>query len=133
MPTQEEIYTKVTGLVFLLTFFAARLFSRGILVIGAALVPAMLIIEKQVFFAIIQELHLRSRGIRKVLIYGAGFTGKRVFSVLVRSMKLGLQPVAIVDDSVYLEGGRVYESGYKRDLSVGIVHGPLTAELIHEF
>jgi exopolysaccharide biosynthesis polyprenyl glycosylphosphotransferase len=128
-----RISALMISFVFPLTFFSAHQFSRGILLIAAALVPVALILEKQAFFAIIQQLHLRSRGIRKVLIYGAGFTGKRVFSVLVRSMKLGLQPMAIVDDSPYLEGGRVYESGYKRDISAGIVRGPITAELIRQF
>jgi exopolysaccharide biosynthesis polyprenyl glycosylphosphotransferase len=128
-----RISALMISFVFPLTFFSAYLFSRGILLIAAVLVPLALILEKQAFFAIIQQLHLRSRGIRKVLIYGAGYTGKRVFSLLVRSMKLGLQPVAIVDDSPYLEGGRIYESGYTRDTSAGIVRGPITAELIRRF
>ncbi len=43
-------------------------------------------------------LHARGHGNEKVLIYGAGGTGRRVFSVLKRSPKLGLERVAFVDD-----------------------------------
>lgn len=123
----------VVSLIFPLTFFSASHFSRGILLIGSVLVPAALIAEKQAFFSIIHILHLRDQGIRKVLIYGAGYTGERVFSVLTRSLKLGLRPVAFVDDNPELDGKQVYGSGYKRDASARIVRGPLTAELIQEF
>jgi len=125
-----KVSFQVVGLIFPLTFFSASLFSRGILLVGAVLTPTVLIAEKQIFFFIIEQLHLRSRGIRKVIIYGAGHSGKRLFSVLVRSTKLGLYPVAIVDDNPELQGIHIYESGYKRKHSTAVTHGPLTAELI---
>jgi exopolysaccharide biosynthesis polyprenyl glycosylphosphotransferase len=120
----------VMAIIFPLTFFSARLFSRGVLLTGAVLVPGALILEKQAFFSTILFLHKRNHGIRRVLIYGAGYTGKRVFSVLNRSIKIGLRPVAVVDDSPELAGQRVYGSGYRRQYSVRVVRGPLTVELI---
>jgi exopolysaccharide biosynthesis polyprenyl glycosylphosphotransferase len=133
--TERILQTSVfiVALIFPITFFSARAFSRGILLIGAVLVPLALILEKQAFLSVIYQLHRRNRGIRRVLIYGAGYTGQRVFSVLGRSIKLGLRPVAIVDDNPELAGGTIYESGYKRKGSAEIVCGPLTSELIRKY
>jgi len=67
-------------------------------------VPSLQILEKQLFFLGVRALRERGYGVRNVLIYGAGESGRRVFSALVRSPRLGLNPVALVDDDATLEG-----------------------------
>jgi exopolysaccharide biosynthesis polyprenyl glycosylphosphotransferase len=119
--------------VFPITFFAGHLFSRWVLALGIVCVPLLLIAQKQLLFAAVRALHAKGYGIRKVLIYGSGYTGKQLFSALVRSPKLGLQPVVFVDDDASLAGTRVFESGYKREQSALIVDGPLTSEIITQY
>ncbi len=55
-----------------------------------------------------------------------------MFSAIVRSPKLGLNPIAIVDDDERLTGDEVYEYGYKRERSAPVIAGPLTSDLIRE-
>ncbi|MFB3917614.1 MAG: exopolysaccharide biosynthesis polyprenyl glycosylphosphotransferase [Terriglobales bacterium] len=119
-------------LVFPVTFFAAKLLSRWSVALAFLLVPLFLICEKQLLFVVVRILHERGYGIKKVVIYGAGFTGRRVLSTLDRSPKLGLLPVAVVDDEPNLAGGGIYACAYKRDRSVPVLAGPVTKELLRD-
>ena len=112
------------------SFFTNVLFARWLLVLGLILVPLLLILEKSLAYLVLRFLHLRGYGNERVLIYGSGSTGRRVFSVLKRSPKLGLQPVAFVDDDPAKAGTTVFELGYERRQFAPVVHGPLTRDLI---
>jgi exopolysaccharide biosynthesis polyprenyl glycosylphosphotransferase len=120
-------------LVFAVSFFTSFLFSRWLLVLCVGLVPLLLFIQKNLTYVIIRDLHSRGYGIEKVLIYGSGSTGRRVFSVLMRSPKLGLQPVSFVDDDLAKAGTEVYEMGYERRRSAPVIPGPITQELIEKY
>jgi FlaA1/EpsC-like NDP-sugar epimerase len=127
-----RVSTQAFGVVFPVTFFFSHLFSRWVVVLAVAFVPLLLVIEKQFVFLLIRHLHSRGYGLQNVLVYGAGYTGRRVFSALVRSPKLGLNPAAIVDDDEKLAGQEIYEYGYKRDRSAPVIAGPLTSDMIRE-
>src|ERR1017187_7618479 len=114
------------------SFFFSLLFSRWAVVLAIVFVPLMLVIEKQIVFSVIRHLHSRGYGVQNVLVYGAGFTGRSVFSALVRSPKLGLRPVAIVDDDEEIAGQEIYASSYKHETSVSVIAGPLSGDLIRE-
>ena len=120
------------SVVFPVIFFSSHLFSRWIVVLAGLFVPLLLIVEKQFVFMLIRNLHSCGYGLQNVLIYGAGLTGRRVFSAVVRSPKLGMNPVAIVDDDERLAGNQMYEYGYKRERSASVIAGPLTSRLIRE-
>jgi exopolysaccharide biosynthesis polyprenyl glycosylphosphotransferase len=105
-------------------------FSRWIFLTALLSVPLLQIIEKQLVFIGVRALRARGFGVQNVLIYGAGESGRRVFSTLIRSPKLGLNPVALVDDDPELEGQQIFESSYKREHSAKVIAGPLTRELI---
>ncbi len=120
------------AIVFPVTFFFSHPFSRWIVVLAVVFVPLLAIIEKQLIFVLIRNLHSRGYGLRNVLVYGAGITGRRVFSAIVRSPKLGLNPVAIVDDDEKLVGNKVYDDGYKHERSAQVIPGPLTTTLIRD-
>jgi exopolysaccharide biosynthesis polyprenyl glycosylphosphotransferase len=117
---------------FALSYFTKYMVSRGVLAIAFVAVPLLLVIEKQLIYGAIRLLHSRGYGVRKVIIYGAGMTGRRLFSALLRSPKLGLDPVAFVDDDPRLQNSRIFESSYRRRRYVRVLPGPLTSKLIRE-
>jgi len=93
----------------------------------------LLFVQKNLTYSLIRSLHSRGYGNEKVLIYGSGYTGRRVFSVLRRSPKLGLEPVVFVDDDPSKAGTVVFETGYERRSSAPIAPGPLDRNLISRF
>ena len=127
-----RVSTQTFGVLFPISFFFLQPFSRWIVVLALVLVPLLLVVEKQFMFVAIRHLHKRGYGLQNVLVYGAGFTGRLLFSALVRSPKLGLNPTVIVDDDEAVTGRGIYEYGYKRERSVPVIHGPLTSRLIRE-
>jgi FlaA1/EpsC-like NDP-sugar epimerase len=113
-----------------LSFLSGALFSQGLLSLCIGVVPLLLFVQKNFTYSLIHTLHARGVGNEKVLIYGAGCTGRRVFSALRGSPKLGLEPVAIVDDDPNKAGGALFEMAYERRHSVPIIKGPVTRDLM---
>jgi exopolysaccharide biosynthesis polyprenyl glycosylphosphotransferase len=116
--------------VFAASFFTQVLVSRWLLVISVTIVPLSLFLEKLLVYRLVRALHSRGYGIEKVLIYGSGSTGRRVFSALCRSPKLGLEPVAFVDDDPMKAGTLVFEMSYDRRKSARVIKGPIQRALI---
>lgn len=127
-----RVTVQAFAVVFPVSFFFSQMFSRWVVLLAMILVPLIVIAEKQFIFMLIRHSHSRGYGLQNVLIYGAGFTGRRVFSAIVRSPKLGLNPVAVIDDDEKLAGDEIYEYDYKRERSARIVTGPLTSDLLRE-
>lgn len=115
---------------FAVSYFSKYMFSRGMLGIDFLAIPAFLVIQKQFVYWIVRELHSRGYGVRKVIIYGAGMTGRRLFSAVARSPKLGLDPVLFVDDDPTVQSNIVFESSYRKRRSAQVVQGPLSSDLI---
>ena len=120
------------GLVFIGTVLVAHLVSRAIVLNAFILVPLAITIEKHIVSHLVRSLHARGYGIQNVLIYGAGETGKRLFSALIRSPKFGLRPIAIIDDNHELAGRLVHESGYRKHHSLAVQSGPVTRDVLRE-
>jgi exopolysaccharide biosynthesis polyprenyl glycosylphosphotransferase len=116
--------------LFAVSFFTSALFSRWQLMLSFTLVSLLLFLQKHFTYSVVRMLHARGHGNEKVLIYGAGGTGRRVFSVLKRSPKLGLNPVAFVDDDPHKAGSTIYEMAYERRQSLPVIRGPVTREMI---
>lgn len=133
---ETERVLRVSSTAFLLAmpiaFFMAKLFSRWLFLLAFLFVPLLLIAEKQLVFVAVRKLHEQGYGVRKVVIYGAGYTGRRVLSALGRSPKLGLRPVAIIDDDEELTGEQVFECSYTRDRAVPVIAGPVTERALRE-
>jgi exopolysaccharide biosynthesis polyprenyl glycosylphosphotransferase len=131
---ETERVLRVSAQVFVLFaalgLMSAQLISRWVLCISLAVVPLLVLTEKQLCFEGIRFLHTLGFGIQKVLIYGAGDTGRRVFSTLARSPKAGLNPVAFVDDGLSHVGQTLYASGYRRETSAPVLGGPVSAEML---
>jgi exopolysaccharide biosynthesis polyprenyl glycosylphosphotransferase len=99
-------------------------------VIAMILLPLLLILEKQILFAIMRILYARAYGVDRVVVYGAGDAAKRMVSTLLYSPRLGLRPVAVIDDDPTQNGDCLFESGYHRSLSVTVQGGPVTVALL---
>src|SRR5712692_10167108 len=119
--------------VFAASFFTQVLVSRWLLLISVTIVPLSLFVEKHLVYRLVHTLHSRGYGIEKILIYGSGSTGRRVFSALRRSPKLGLEPVAFVDDDPAKAGTLVFEMSYDRRKSAPVVKGPIRRDLIARY
>jgi len=122
-----------TALIALAASFTSTvMFSRWLLVLCVVVVPLVLFVQKTLVYLLIHAFHDRGYGIERALIYGAGCTGRRVFSALKRSPRLGLDPVLFVDDDRAKIGGTVFEMGYERKRSAPVVGGPVTTELLKQ-
>jgi len=117
-------------LLFPIIFLLNRSFSRIAVLTAVVMVPFLLVLQKHAFFSIVRYLHARGYGLERVVIYGAGYTGRRVMSALLHSPKLGLNPVTIIDDNKKLEGSCLFELGYRRARSVPVKQGPITPALL---
>ena len=130
--TEQLLRVSVQAFLIALTvsFFSSVLFSRWLLILCLILVPLALFVEKNLVSWLIRVFHSRGYGIEKVLIYGSGHTGRRVFSALTRSPKLGLDPIAFVDEDPAKSGSMVFDMGYEHKRSAPVIEGPPTSELI---
>jgi exopolysaccharide biosynthesis polyprenyl glycosylphosphotransferase len=128
-----RVSTQAFVVALAVSFFASFLFSRWLLVLALGLVPLFLFVQKLFMYLLVQRLHSKGYGIEKVLIYGSGHTGRRVLSVLRRSPKLGLEPLAFVDDVPAKIGIKVFEMGYEKRRSAPVVEGPVTKELVAQY
>jgi exopolysaccharide biosynthesis polyprenyl glycosylphosphotransferase len=121
------------GFILVMSFFTSFLFSRWLLVIALGFVPSFLFLQKHFVYMLVQHLHAQGHGIERVLIYGSGSTGRRVYSVLRRSPKLGLEPVAFIDDNAMRVGSAVFELGYENRRSAAVTRGPMTRQLVTQY
>jgi exopolysaccharide biosynthesis polyprenyl glycosylphosphotransferase len=133
--TERSLRVSAQGFLLILpvTFFASYLLSRWVFLIAMLCIPLLQVIQKQLIFVAVGALRARNVDVQRVLIYGAGASGRRVLSALLRSPKLGLKPIALIDDNPKLEGQEVHEYAYRRGQPVGVISGPVTEELLRDY
>jgi lipopolysaccharide/colanic/teichoic acid biosynthesis glycosyltransferase len=119
-------------LLLLCSFFLHLNVPYAAFLIALIVLPLLLIVEKQMLFAIMRVLHLREYGVDRVVVYGAG-DARRTISTLLYSPRLGLRPVAVIDDDLTRTGDCIFEMGYRRYLSVPVQSGPVTAALLKSY
>jgi FlaA1/EpsC-like NDP-sugar epimerase len=85
-----RVSVQALALIVSIAFLASYPVSCLVLAVAAAGVPLLQIAEKQLLFLGARALRARGHGVRNVLIYGAGESGRRIFSALSRSPRLGL-------------------------------------------
>jgi exopolysaccharide biosynthesis polyprenyl glycosylphosphotransferase len=130
--TERAIRIPIQSLFLLLpfSFLLDLYFSRAAFLIAFFLIPVLLIAEKQIFLLIVRRLHAGGYGIDRVVIYGAGDTARRIVSALLYSPKLGLRPVAVIDDVQSHSASPMFEQGYRRNRSVPVLNAKVTPELL---
>jgi exopolysaccharide biosynthesis polyprenyl glycosylphosphotransferase len=130
--TERALRIPVQSVLVLLPFLLlmGMRSSYPAIVLALILIPVLLILQKLTFFSIIRVLHAMGYGVDRAVIYGSGDSGKRVVSALFHSVRLGLVPVAVIDDDPALNGSQIVEMGYRRRRSVLVQRGPLTSEVL---
>jgi exopolysaccharide biosynthesis polyprenyl glycosylphosphotransferase len=133
--TEKSLWVSAQVFLFVLpiTFFTNIQLSRWVFVIALILAPVLQIIEKQIVLTGLQRVRASGFGVKRVVIYGAGKNGRRVFSALSRSPKIGLRPVAFVDDDPALAGQQIFEYSYRRDQSLKVAAEPISAEMLGRY
>src|SRR5262249_33100499 len=109
---ETETILRASGISFLVAFTISILsnyfVSRWLLALAFVVVPLTLSLEKHFMFRLARAWHSRGYGVQRAVIYGAGSTGKRVFTALVGSPKLGLDPVYFVDEDPSLQNTTIF-------------------------
>ncbi len=123
---------KLCFLAFAVTFWSAVQVSRWVVLLAAITVPVMVFAEKHMIHLLVRLSYAHGYAARRAIIYGAGLSGQRVFSVLARSPKLGLEPIAIVDDDASQVGSQIHEAAYAASRFIRVSAGPITAKLLQE-
>jgi len=119
-------------LLFALVLMGSSIAMKG-LVIAVVTLPLVLMLQKQMFQRVIQKLHSRGHGVDRVVIYGAGETARRIASKLLGAPRLGLVPVAIVDEDAQAIGAYGLEMSYREDTTVAVQCASFTPELLQQF
>lgn len=130
--TERALRVPTLSVLLLLAFgllLDSRIVNTAIL-IALIVIPVLLILQKLVFSSGIRALNRMGIGFDRAVIYGAGNAGKRVVSTLFQSLKLGLLPVAVIDDNSALDRTTIFEMGYRRRRSVPVHRGPITPEVL---
>jgi exopolysaccharide biosynthesis polyprenyl glycosylphosphotransferase len=97
-------------------------------------VPALLIIEKQVLSLFVRRLQRNAQLCDRAVIYGRPRElSRRVISTLLQSPRLGLHPVAIVDDSSARSECSIREMGYRGCRSIQVERRPLSPSLLKAY
>lgn len=97
------------GLLFaaVLFFLPGAKVSRLIIVYSPFTMILVMVGMRTGFYQIHQHYHAKGLGVHRVLVYGAGQTGRRLVRKLQRSGGLGYHPVGFIDDDATKEGTRV--------------------------
>jgi exopolysaccharide biosynthesis polyprenyl glycosylphosphotransferase len=109
--------------------FLAPELSWTLLLISFVTTPAVLSLEKGALRLGISRLRKLGYVGQRAVILGAGPLAKNVYSVLIRSPKIGLNPVAIVDEDAALRGLQIHANEYRCRHSASVLPGPLSAKL----
>jgi exopolysaccharide biosynthesis polyprenyl glycosylphosphotransferase len=128
--TSLRVAVQTFLLVLPVTFFANLQFPRWVFLIALILAPVLQIAQKQLIFLVLQRLRSAGIGVKRAIIYGAGTTGRRAFSALARSPKLGLRPVALIDDDPRMNGQDVFDYSYRRDQKLRVTCEEITTEML---
>ncbi|MFZ0705935.1 MAG: exopolysaccharide biosynthesis polyprenyl glycosylphosphotransferase [Candidatus Korobacteraceae bacterium] len=92
-------------------------------------VPLGLVVEKSGLWIAIALLRGLGCDNQKAIILGGGPLAKNIYSALLRSPKLGIRPVAIVDEEAAMNGKEIHASSYRQRKPALLLAGPLSARL----
>ncbi len=113
-------------------YFCAAPVSR--IAVGCALflVPLFLTFEKWELHRLLLRLRSKGHGTRRAVILGTGSAARRIYTALLQSPKLGVEPVAFVEEGATAQTTEIYECSYRRKHSAKVLAGPLCAELFRQ-
>ena len=104
----------------------------GAIILALATVPVLLALEKWQVQRAVWLLRRWRGATRKAVILGTGTLGRKAFSTLVHSPKLGIDPVAFVAADATVEEPVIYESSYQHERHAQVLRGPMTPRLLRK-
>jgi len=116
-------------LIPLLLMFSSGI-SKSAILIAPITIAVSLILQKQGYLLALRVIDRTENGGDRVVVYGAGQAERRVVSTLLNSVRLGLRPVAVIDDSPEAMDRTVLELGYRDRSTVPVFATPITPELL---
>ena len=122
------------GAECLLIAFAVILLAKPSLPLAPVIacffaVPLVLVLEKSGLWIAVALLRGLGCDNQKAIILGGGPLAKNIYSALLRSPKLGIRPVAIVDEEAAMAGKEIHASSYRQRKPALLLAGPLSARL----
>ena len=84
--------------VFTVSFYLRIPFSRALITVWLGLILFLMIVVKMIFYKVHQALHIRGFNIRRVLIYGAGEIGRKLYKNITTFPKLGYRAVGFIEE-----------------------------------
>ena len=132
--TERLLRVAVTSIPLGLTILLAltRTIQRDAIFLALLLVPLLVALEKSATHRTIRLLRKALGFTRRAVIVGTGSLGRKVFSTLVRSPKLGIDPVAFVTVSAGADDPIIYELSYQRKRQARVLSGPVTPQLLRK-
>ena len=129
---ETERLLRVTGLLLFLAIPIAltRVVPRTLLALALVQMPVMLALEKWLLQGAVRVVRRQQGMTRNAVIVGTGTLGRRIFSALARSPKLGIEPVAFVECRGPIGEPVIFESGYTRARQARVLAGPVTPRLL---
>ena len=130
--TERLLRATLTGFLVALPLLVAvtKTVPRTTVGLAVVLVPLALAVEKSFTHLMLCALRRPAGVMRKAVIVGTGTLGRRIFSALVRSPKLGMDPVAFVQMTGPAEEAVIFESSYQRRRQARVLTEPVTAKLL---
>ena len=111
---------------------ATRAVPRTAIALAGLLVPLALALEKWQTQRLIRAVRRLTGVTRKAVIVGTGALGRRIFSALLRSPKLGIDPVAFVQVNGPVWESAIFESSYQRKRQARVLAGPVTGKMLRQ-
>ncbi len=112
-----------------LAWLAAPSLPKSLVLTCFFAVPVVLVLEKTALRVVVQALRSSGYGEQKAVILGGGPLAKNIYSALLRSPKLGIEPVAIVDEEAAMNGTEIRATSYGHGRSALVLAGPLSVQL----
>ena len=104
--------------------------SKSAIAIAPIAIAVLLTVQKKCFYSVLRVIDQTQNAGERVVVYGAGTAERRVVSTLLRSDRLGLHPVAVVDDSPDAMDRTVVELGYRDRASIPVYAAPISPEIL---
>ncbi len=128
--TERLLRVSALALFFAVPMAWTHFVPRTVLAVALVQMPVMLALEKWLLRNVLRIARRQQGMTRNAVIVGTGTLGRRIFSALARSPKLGIDPVAFVECCGPIDESVIYESGYKRERQARVLAGPVTPKLL---
>jgi exopolysaccharide biosynthesis polyprenyl glycosylphosphotransferase len=106
---------QIASLIFLLSGFIA---------------PALISLQRHLFSQMVARLRRKGGHEVRVLVYGAGDSGRNIVSALIESQRIGLRPFAVFEDRNAHHASAMPAMGYRGRNSIPVLNGILTADTL---